>query len=89
MENMVDLSIYKDKKVFITGHTGFKGSWLCLLLHELGAEVYGYALNPPTNPSLYEVAKVDELVTSYIFDVRDYSKLYNVMSVVQPDMVFH
>jgi CDP-glucose 4,6-dehydratase len=89
MENMVDLSIYKGKKVFITGHTGFKGSWLCLLLHELGAEVYGYALNPPTDPSLYKVAKVGELVTSYIFDVRDYSKLYNVMSVVQPDMVFH
>jgi CDP-glucose 4,6-dehydratase len=89
MENMVDLSIYKGKKVFITGHTGFKGSWLCLLLHKLGAEVYGYALNLPTNPSLYEVAKVEELVTSHIFDVRDYNKLYNIMSVVKPEIVFH
>jgi CDP-glucose 4,6-dehydratase len=89
MENMVDFSIYKGKKVFITGHTGFKGSWLCLLLNELGAEVYGYALEPPTNPSLYNVAKVDELVTSCISDVRDYDTLHNALSVVQPDMVFH
>jgi CDP-glucose 4,6-dehydratase len=90
MENMVNvLSLYKGKKVFITGHTGFKGSWLCLLLNELGAEVYGYALNPPTNPSLYEVAKVNELVTSYISDVRDYDTLHSIISVVQPDVVFH
>ena len=57
---------YKGRKVFITGHTGFKGSWLSLLLHWLGADVYGYALNPPTNPSLYELAKVDQLVSSNI-----------------------
>ncbi|MDR1115530.1 MAG: CDP-glucose 4,6-dehydratase [Tannerella sp.] len=86
---MIDLSIYKGKKVFVTGHTGFKGSWLCQLLHELDAEVYGYALNPPTNPSLYEVAKVDKLVTSYISDVRDYDTLYNILSVVQPDIIIH
>jgi CDP-glucose 4,6-dehydratase len=89
MENMVDLTLYKGKKVFVTGHTGFKGSWLCLLLHELGAKVYGYALDPPTNPSLYEVAKVDELVASYIADVRDYDKLSSVLSMVQPDMIIH
>jgi CDP-glucose 4,6-dehydratase len=89
MESMVDLSIYKGKKIFITGHTGFKGSWLCLLLNELGAEVYGYALNPPTNPSLYKIAKVDKLVTSHIADVRDYNRLCSIMSVVQPDMIFH
>ncbi|MDR1584207.1 MAG: CDP-glucose 4,6-dehydratase [Prevotellaceae bacterium] len=89
MENMVDLNIYKGKKVFITGHTGFKGSWLCLLLHGLGAEVYGYALNSPTSPSLYEVAKIDELITSHISDVRDYDTLYSIMSVVAPDVVFH
>ncbi|MDR2026241.1 MAG: CDP-glucose 4,6-dehydratase [Prevotellaceae bacterium] len=89
MENMVDSNLYKGRKVFVTGHTGFKGSWLCLLLHELGAEVFGYALNPPTNPSLYEIAKVDELVTSHIADVRDYDTLYSVISAVQPDTVFH
>jgi CDP-glucose 4,6-dehydratase len=86
---MADFNIYKGKKVFITGHTGFKGSWLCLLLNELGAEVYGYALNPPTNPSLYKAAKVDELVVSHIADVRDHSRLCGIMSAVQPDMVFH
>jgi CDP-glucose 4,6-dehydratase len=86
---MVDLSIYKGKKVFVTGHTGFKGSWLCQLLHELDAKVHGYALNPPTNPSLYEVAKVDELVTSYIADVRDYDTLYSILSAVQPDIIIH
>ena len=86
---MVDSGLYKGKKVFITGHTGFKGSWLCLLLHELGAEIYGYALNPPTKPSLYEVAKVDELVTSHIADVRDYDMLHSVMSVAEPEIVFH
>jgi CDP-glucose 4,6-dehydratase len=85
----MEFSFYKGKKVFITGHTGFKGSWLCLLLHELGAEVYGYALNPPTNPSLYEVAKVDELVTSHIADVRDYNTLSGILSAIRPDMVFH
>jgi len=89
MESMVDLSIYKGKKVFLTGHTGFKGSWLCLLLHHLGAKVYGYALQPPTRPSLYEIAKIDELVTSTIADVRDYQTLLATLSEVQPEIVIH
>ena len=89
MESMVDLNIYKDKKVFLTGHTGFKGSWLCLLLHHLGAEVYGYALEPPTDPSLYEIAKIDELVTSYIADIRDYQTLLKALLEVQPDIIIH
>ncbi|MDR3217845.1 MAG: CDP-glucose 4,6-dehydratase [Dysgonamonadaceae bacterium] len=87
---MVDLlNSYKGKKVFLTGHSGFKGSWMCLLLNQLGAEVYGYALNPPTNPSLYEVAKIKELITSYIADVRDYQALSKALLEVQPDMVIH
>ena len=86
---MVDLSIYKGKKVFLTGHTGFKGSWLCLLLHHLGAKVYGYALHPPTHPSLYEVTKIDDLVTSYIADVRDYQTLLRTLLEVQPEIVIH
>ncbi|GHV49182.1 CDP-glucose 4,6-dehydratase [Bacteroidia bacterium] len=86
---MVDLSIYKGKKVFITGHTGFKGSWLCLVLHQLGARIYGYALNPPTSPSLFEVAKVNELVSSHIADIRDYDSLYHNLSEVQPDIIIH
>jgi CDP-glucose 4,6-dehydratase len=82
-------NFYKDKRILITGHTGFKGSWLCLLLHQLGAKVYGYALHPPTHPSLYEVTKIDELVTSQIADIRDYPMLLKTLSEVQPDMVIH
>lgn len=81
--------IYRGKRVLITGHTGFKGSWLSLLLNELGADVYGFALEPPTSPSLYKEAKIDELVTSYIGDVRDIYYLTKVIQEVQPEIVFH
>lgn len=82
-------NIYKGRKVLLTGHTGFKGSWLCLLLHSLGADVYGYALEPPTNPSLYNEAKIGELMTSFIGDIRDYDNLQKVMQQVQPEIVIH
>jgi CDP-glucose 4,6-dehydratase len=82
-------TIYKGRKVLVTGHTGFKGSWLCLLLHKLGADVYGYALEPPTNPSLFEEAAIDELITSYIHDIRDLNQLTTVMQQVQPEIVIH
>lgn len=81
--------IYRGKRVLITGHTGFKGSWLSLLLNELGADVYGFALEPPTSPSLYKEAKIDELITSYIGDVRDLYYLTKVIQEVQPEIVFH
>lgn len=81
--------IYKNRKVLITGHTGFKGSWLCLLLHELGADVYGYALEPPTQPSMFQEAKINKLVHSYIGDIRDYSHLQKVFLKVQPEIVIH
>jgi CDP-glucose 4,6-dehydratase len=83
------LNIYRNRKVLITGHTGFKGSWLCMLLHHSGAKVYGYALEPPTCPSLYEVAKIDELVNSHIADIRDYQTLLKVFSEIQPEIVIH
>jgi CDP-glucose 4,6-dehydratase len=82
-------NIYKDRKVLITGHTGFKGSWLCLLLSKLGADVYGYALEPPTTPSLFNEAKIDELITSFIGDIRDYEKLLGIVQQVQPEIVIH
>lgn len=82
-------NLYKDRKILITGHTGFKGSWLCLLLYKLGADVYGYALEPPTNPSLFNEAKIGELMTSYIGDIRDYNNLLKVMQEVQPEIVIH
>lgn len=88
MENLFN-GIYKDRKVLITGHTGFKGSWLCLLLHKLGADVYGYALDPPTTPSLFNEAKLGELITSFIGDIRDYDNLLKVIQQIQPEIVLH
>lgn len=87
-KNLFD-GIYSGKKVLITGHTGFKGSWLSLLLHKLGANVYGYALEPPTTPSLFEEAKIGELITSYIGDVRDLDQLSDVFNRVKPEIVIH
>jgi len=80
---------FQNKKVLITGHTGFKGSWLCLLLTHLGADVYGYSLEPPTHPSLYQEAKIDELVTSTIGDIRDLTLLSKTIQSVQPEIVIH
>ena len=86
---MIDSKFWEGKKVFITGHTGFKGSWLCLCLHQLGAAVTGYALDPPTDPSLFELCSVGGLVTSVIGDVRDGEKLAAAMSAASPDIVIH
>ncbi len=77
------------KRVFVTGHTGFKGSWLCLWLTHLGANVTGYALSPPTNPSLFELARVDDLILSHIGDIRDVECLVAAMREAKPDIVFH
>lgn len=82
-------NIYHKRKVLITGHTGFKGSWLCLLLHRLGADVYGYALDPPTQPSLYKEARIDELVNSTIEDIRDYDHLLVTLQNIRPEIVIH
>ncbi len=80
---------WRNRKVLVTGHTGFKGSWLCLWLHRLGAEVHGYSLPPPTNPSLYERASVDELIDSVTGDIRDQSKIAAEVAQVQPDVIMH
>lgn len=81
--------VYRNRRVLVTGHTGFKGSWLCLLLNRLGADVYGYALEPPTTPSMYFEARVHEVVTSYLGDIRDLNYLQEVFSEVQPEIVIH
>jgi CDP-glucose 4,6-dehydratase len=86
---MVDTTFWQGKKVFLTGHTGFKGSWLSLWLNALGAQVTGYALEPPTNPSLFEICKIGTLVNSIIGDVRDYDKLNFAMQQTKPDVVIH
>ncbi len=88
MKDLFD-NVYSDKRVLITGHTGFKGSWLALILNKLGAKVYGYALNPPTNPSLFEEAKLNDFVYSKIADIRDLSTLARFINEIQPHFVFH
>ena len=84
-----DLSFYKGKRVFITGHTGFKGSWLCKILTNVGAIVTGYSLNPPTSPSLFEIAGIEQDVNSVIGDIRDYKALKVAFDAVQPEIVLH
>ena len=85
----VSPSFWKDKRVLLTGHTGFKGSWLSLWLHSMGAQVVGYALAPPTNPSLFEVADVAKGMTSIIGDIRDFEKLRKVFAEHLPEIVIH
>ena len=69
-------TLYNEKKVLVTGHTGFKGSWLCIFLKFLGAKVTGYALKPKTNPSLFKLAKIEEILKKSIYaDIRNYKKL--------------
>ena len=80
---------YKNKRVLITGHTGFKGSWLCRILELFGAEIHGYSLEPPTDPSLYEILDSDSYVDSKIGDVSDYDALSAFYSKCKPDIVFH
>ena len=82
-------SFWQGKKVFITGHTGFKGAWLSLGLIQLGAEVTGYALRPPTNPNLFELCGLEHDIDSHIGDVRDYEKLLSSMKIAAPTIVLH
>jgi CDP-glucose 4,6-dehydratase len=86
----VDPFFWKGKKVFLTGHTGFKGSWLCLWLTSMGAKVFGYSLAPNTTPNLFEVLAINSLINrSYLADIRDLVVLQKVMSDVEPDVVIH
>lgn len=86
---VIDIAFWKGRRVFLTGHTGFKGAWLSLLLHMLGSEVSGYALPPPTEPSLFDLCKIDELVRSTIADVRDGERLAEALRAAEPEIVIH
>ena len=85
----VNPDFWKGKRVFITGHTGFKGSWLSLWLQQMGAEVKGFSLEPPTTPSLFEVAKVADHMQSEIGDIRDLTKLSQSIVSFNPDILLH
>jgi CDP-glucose 4,6-dehydratase len=82
-------NIYKNRKILVTGHTGFKGSWLSMILSWLGADVYGYALKPNTDPNLFELAKLDQVVKSTIGDIRDFDKLSGTLEKIQPEIIIH
>ena len=82
-------NFWLNKRVFLTGHTGFKGSWLSLWLQSMGSNVTGYALNPPTSPNLFEVANVANGMTSIIGDIRDLKTMQNSMKASQADIVIH
>lgn len=84
-----DFSFYAGKRVFVTGHTGFKGSWLCKMLVLAGAEVTGYSLEPPTEPSLFQIAGIEKKVCSVIGDIRNLRSLKAAFDQVQPEIVFH
>jgi CDP-glucose 4,6-dehydratase len=80
---------FRNKKVFITGHTGFKGSWLTLWLKKMGADIHGYALPPPTTPSLFELLKLENDIHHTIADIRDKEQLTRCISQARPDIIFH
>lgn len=82
-------NFWHHRRVFVTGHTGFKGAWLCLWLHRLGAKVAGYALAPPTSPSLYRLADVDKFVQSTLADIRDLPQLTRAVTHFAPEIVIH
>ncbi len=86
---MSDLSFYKGKRVLVTGHTGFKGSWLSRMLVRSGAEVAGYSLEPPTEPSLFGMAGLEDRMESITGDVRDYAHLKQVFETFRPEIVLH
>lgn len=83
------LDFYRGKTVLVTGHTGFKGSWMCRVLAMHGAKVVGYSLEPPTTPSLFEAAGIEKDVTSIIGDIRDLKKLTETMRQYRPEIVIH
>ena len=90
MKKTINIKYWKNKKVFVTGHTGFKGSWLCLFLSYLGAEVTGYSLKPNTKPSLFVLANIKKIIKkSIIADVRNYKKLENEIKKSKATILFH
>ena len=86
---MKDLEFYRGKRVFVTGHTGFKGAWLCRILVGAGAEVTGYALPAPTQPNLFELAGLEGKMASVLGDIRDFDALFAAFQEARPEIVLH
>lgn len=84
-----DIEFYRSKKVLVTGHTGFKGTWMCQVLLMAGAEIYGYALEPLASPSLYESCHLSKHMDSVIGDIRDLEHLKKIFAEIQPEIVIH
>ena len=84
-----DINFYKNKKVVVTGATGFKGAWLCLWLQLIGAKVFGIGYSPNKNKKLFYNLKLDKKVETKILDVRDFSKLSNYLKKINPEIIFH
>lgn len=82
-------TFFKGKKVFLTGHTGFKGAWMCSVLKRLGSVVTGYSLNPPTDPNLFNILGVGSLVDSYIDDIRNFDALNKAIEKFNPEIIIH
>lgn len=89
MENMGVMALYQGKRVFVTGHTGFKGSWLCKMLTDAGAQVTGYALEPPTQPNLSSMLSLEKSMQSVLGDIRDIKQLKQAFDEAKPEFVFH
>jgi len=89
VEVLVSPDNWSGKRVLVTGHTGFKGGWLSLWLHHLGANVNGLALDPPTDPSFFEQTRLSELVRHHVVDVRDEEATHTLIAEARPEIVFH
>jgi CDP-glucose 4,6-dehydratase len=85
----IDAAYWKGRRVLVTGHSGFKGSWLTIWLNQLGSQITGLGLTPSSDPTLFELAKISELCESHFVDIRDVSKLNAVVKQTQPEVVFH
>ncbi len=86
---MIQNKFWKGKKVFLTGHTGFKGSWLAIWLNAMGAKVIGYALKPPTKPSIFKLCRIDKITKTIIGDIRDKNKLEKSILKFKPEVIIH